>query len=124
MKEDAFVSNLFDEMFKLSNLITAYEKSLKNGSRFNIEALRFSRNATVNLRALQKSLYDRTYEFSGYNTFKVYEPKERVINAPYYQDKIVQLAIHEVLSDIFIQKFINHSYACMVKRGTHAAVNQ
>lgn len=111
-------------MFRLSNLINAYEKSLKNGGRYNIETLKFSRNAMVNLKILQKNLYDRTYKFSGYNTFNVYEPKERIINAPYYQDKIVQLAMHEVLSEKFIPTFISHSYACMADRGTHAAVNQ
>lgn len=118
------MSKLFDEIFRFRNLWTAYEKSLKNGGKYKSETLKFSRNLTVNLKDLQKSLYDRTYKFSGYTQFNVYEPKERVINAPYYKDKIVQLAMHDVLSDMFIPKFINHSYACMKDRGTHRAVDQ
>lgn len=118
------MSNLFNKMFRFNNLWVAYEMSLKNGGKYKLEALKFSKNLVVNLKALQRSLYDKTYKFSGYSRFNVYEPKERIINAPYYKDKIVQLAMHEVLSDIFIPKFINHSYACMKDRGTHRAVNQ
>ena len=123
-RKDAFVSILFNETFKYRNLYTAYRKSLKSDGKYKPEALIFQRNESVNLMRLQRSLYDRTYNFSGYHTFKVYEPKERIINAPHYKDKIVQLALHETITDIFIPKFINHSYACMTDRGTHAAVNQ
>lgn len=102
----------------------AYRNSLGSDGKYKPEALAFQRNESVNLMNLQRSLYNRSYKFSGYITFKVHEPKERVINAPYYKDKIVQLALHETLSEIVIPKFINHSYACMTDRGTHAAVDQ
>lgn len=118
------MSILFNEIFDLNNLEVAYKKSLKGDGKFKPEALIFQRNETVNLMRLQRSMCDRTYTFSGYKRFMVYEPKTRVINAPYYKDKIVQLALNEVITDIFVPKFINHSYACMTDRGTHAAVNQ
>lgn len=115
---------LFDKIFSLENLETAYKQSLKAGGKFKHEALIFQRNETVNLERLRKSLYNRTYRFSGYNTFKVYEPKERVINAPHYKDKIVQLALNHILKDIFVPTFISDSYACMDNRGTHKAVEK
>ena len=101
------MSILFDECFKYTNLYKAYKRALKSDGKYKIEALAFQRNESVNLMNLQKRLYNRTYKFSGYITFEVHEPKRRVINAPHFVDKIVQLAMHEVLSEIFVPKFNN-----------------
>lgn len=118
------MSILFNKIFNYENLEKAYQKSLSEQGKYKIEAMKFQRNETANLRRLQRSLYNGTYKFSGYITFKVFEPKERIINAPYYEDKIVQLALNEVLKDIFVPSFIKESYACMDDRGTHKAVDQ
>lgn len=74
---------------------------------------------TYNLRALEQELLNETYEFSGYCEFIVSEPKERVINAPCYRDKIVQVAINNVLKKVFYPCFIHDSYACIDNKGTH-----
>jgi len=52
----------------------------------------------------------------------VYEPKERVIYAPKYKDKIVQHAVNNVLRDFYEPKFIFDSYACIRGKGNQAAV--
>lgn len=124
IERSACMSILFDKIFNYENLEKAYEKSLSEQGKYKIEAMKFQRNETANLKRLQRSLYNGTYQFSGYTTFKVYEPKERIINAPHYVDKIVQLALNEVLKDIFVPSFIKESYACMDDRGTHKAVDQ
>lgn len=118
------MSILFDEMFSLDNLEKAYKQSLKSDGKFKAEALIFQRNETVNLQRLRDSLYNRTYKFSGYNEFTIYEPKERIINAPHYKDKVVQLAMNNVLKEILVPTFISDSYACMDNRGTHKAVEK
>ena len=84
----------------------------------------FARNETHNLLQIQKDLINQTYEFGDYVTFMVYEPKERIINAPRYRDKIIQLALNEVLKEIYNPVFIYDSYACIDNKGTHAAVDR
>lgn len=121
---DAFVSLLFDQIFNLNNLELAYKKSLEANGKYKKEALQFQRNEVVNLLNLQRLIYERKYKFQGYTSFTVYEPKERVINAPHYRDKIVQLAMNEILKDIFNPSFIRDSYACIEEKGTHKAVEQ
>lgn len=64
------------------------------------------------------------YKFSEYIEFKVYEPKERVINAPCYRDKIVQLAIVNIIKEIYYPCFIHDSYACIDNKGTHKCVER
>lgn len=81
--------------------------------------MNFSRNETYNLNKLRSSLIDETYKFSGYNEFVVYEPKERIINAPFYKDKIIQVAINNVLKEVINPTFIFDSYACIDNKGTH-----
>lgn len=54
----------------------------------------------------------------------VYEPKERVINAPFYRDKIVQLAINNILKGVYQPSFIYDTYSCLDNKGTHACVER
>lgn len=51
-------------------------------------------------------------------------PKERTINAPHYRDKVIQLAINNVLKEIYKPKFIYDSYACIDDKGTHECVKR
>ena len=75
-----------------------------------------------NLKLLE-SLQNLTYRTSEYNTFKIYEPKERVISRlPYYPDRIAQWAIMNVMESIWTSIFIKHTYSCIKERGIHKAV--
>src|SRR5699024_1975251 len=100
-KEVAFMSFLFDEIFGMENLEKAYRNTLREDGKYRNEALIFQRNETVNLMRLQKLMYSGNYKFSSYETFEVFEPKRRVINAPKYQDKIVQAALNIKLNEIY-----------------------
>ena len=117
-------NNLFARITDEENLGKAYRQSLKGGNKYSSEAILFSLDETYNLNNLRQSLVDETYEFSGYTRFKVYEPKERVVDAPHYKDKIVQLAINNVLKEIYQPCFIYDSYASLDNKGTHKCVDR
>lgn len=118
------INKLIDLITDFENLDKAYRKSQSGKSKYRKEALRFVQNETDNLLQLQRELKDGTYKFSGYFEFTVTEPKERVINAPYYRDKIVQLAINNILKDIYAPCFIYDTYACLDGKGTHSCVER
>jgi len=86
--------------------------------------LEFALDETYNLLQLKTEIKEKTYEFSGYITFTVPFPKERVINAPHYRDKIVQISMNNILKEIYKPKFIYDSYACIDSKGTHACVKR
>lgn len=115
---------LFEEIVDIGNLEKAYKQALKGSTKYGFEALEFSINETANLMELRRKLLDGTYQFSGYIRFKVYEPKERIIDAPHFVDKIVQLAINDILKEFFLPTFIYDSYACLDNKGTHKAVER
>lgn len=61
-----------------------------------------------------------TYVTSKYKTFKIYEPKERIIfSLPYYPDRIIHHAIMNILEPIWVNIFIDNTYSCIKGRGIH-----
>lgn len=71
---------------------------------------------------VRRMLVTETYEFQRLNQFKVFEPKERVINCPkHYPDKIILICVYMVLRDYFYSKFVRNTYNCIKGRGIHDA---
>ena len=116
--------SLFEQITDMQNIEKAYNQALKGKNKYNTEAIKFSMNETYNLQQLRQILIDGTYEFDGYINFKVYEPKERIIDAPHFKDKIVQLAVNNVIKQVYQPSFIHDSYACIDDKGTHKAVDR
>lgn len=116
--------DLFNKIIDEENLYKAYKKALKGDGKYNPEAMVFTLDEVYNLEVLRKSLIDETYKFDGYIRIIVYEPKERIVDAPHFKDKIVQLAINNVLKEIYNPCFIFDSYACIDGKGTHDCVDR
>lgn len=75
------------------------------------------------LQKLQKSLIDKTFTTSEYQTRVIHEPKRRLIYIlPYYPDRIVQHAVMNVLRPIWDKVFIHDTYAGIQGKGIHAAI--
>lgn len=116
--------NLFNKIVDKENIKKAYRKALKGKGKYNLEAMEFSMNESANINNLIESLNDETYNFDGYIRFPVFEPKERIVDAPHFKDKIVQLAINNVLKQIYNPTFVFDSYACIDGKGTHKCVDR
>lgn len=115
---------LFEKITDPDNFDQALRKALRGKNQYSWEAMAFMENETYNLEKLRRSVIDGTYKFSGYQRFTVYEPKERAIDAPHFQDKVVQLAISKVLKDIYQPCFIFDSYASIDGKGTHKCADR
>lgn len=117
-------TTLFDKIVDKDNIYKAYKKVLKGKNKYSTEAIEFVIDETYNLKTLRQSLIDETYRFDGYIRFMVYEPKERIIDAPHFKDKIVQLAVNKVLKEVYQPCFIYDSYASLDEKGTHKCVDR
>lgn len=119
------IDEIFNRIINKDNIYEAYNKSLEGDSKYTLSAMEFSEDETYNIRKMVWSLINETYKFDGYYNFKVYEPKERNIDAPIrHKDKVVQLAITQILNEIYDPCFINDNYACIEGKGTHACVDR
>lgn len=118
------MSQLIEDIVSVGNFDVAYEKSQKGKSKYKTDAMLYSLNLTHNLCETRRKLITGEYEFAGYINFRVYEPKEREIHAPHFEDKLIQLAINNVIKRIYQPTFIYDNYACLDNKGTHKAVER
>lgn len=114
------LSNLFDKICTIENIEEADIKARKNkGIRYGI--LKHDLHPEKDNAELLESLLNGTYKTSEYSTFKIYEPKERLIyRLPYYPDRIVHHAIMNIMEPIWKSIFIKQTYSSIKNRGIHA----
>ena len=80
------------------------------------------RNPQANLLRIQEMLVNKTYQTSKYNTFTIYEPKQREIFClPYFPDRIVHHAVMNILEPLFNALFTADTYSCIKGKGIHGA---
>ena len=118
------VNNFFEKEIKFSKMLQAYERASK-GKHYNKEVILFELDLANNLTNILKDIYAQRYKYGEYRQFKIYEPKERIIKALPFRDRVVhQWYVEEFIKKIFVPKFIKDSYACIEGKGVHKAVKQ
>lgn len=116
--------NLYQKIIAEDNLYLAYKKVLLGKNKYSPDAIIFAQDETYDLKALRESLENKTYKHDGYTSFYVYEPKERLIYAPSFKDKVVQIATNNILKQIYFKTFIYDSYGSIDNKGTHKCVDR
>jgi retron-type reverse transcriptase len=79
-------------------------------------------NLEPELVRLRNDLISGSYQPGPYRTFRVHEPKPRLISAAPFRDRVVHHALTRVIEPIFERRFIANSFACRKGRGTHRAL--
>lgn len=114
-------NNLYGSIYSIENLKLADNNARKNKSK-QYGIFLHDKNRVKNIEVLHEELKNKTYKTSTYTTFKIYEPKERIIyRLPYYPDRITHHAIMNVLEPIFKDMFISNTYSCIKGKGILAA---
>ena len=114
--------NLYPKIIELENLLLSARKAQK-GKRFRYNVLDFNYHLESVLIKLQKELSNKSYQPGNYRTFRLTNPKSRLISAAPYRDRVVHHALCNVIAPIFEKTFIYHSYANRVGFGTHRALS-
>ena len=82
----------------------------------------FECNLEDNIFRLQEGLSSQIYQHGGYSTFKIYDPKLRLINKASVCDRLVHQLVFKELCRIFESNFICHSYSSRLSKGSHLAI--
>ena len=111
----------YEELFSFENLLKAHYKA-RLCKRNKKQVVAFELNTGANIIKLQKELLTYNYRIEKYNTFYIYEPKKRRVDALSYRDRIVQ----HVLCDNYIMPYLEKrlifdNSACRVGKGTDFA---
>ena len=118
------IKNCFFEKLTFQKLMEAHSRARKHKTYKN-EVINFELNLENNITNLLNNIKNNKYKIGKYFQFKIYEPKERIINALPYKDRIVhQWYVEEFIKPYIVPKLINTTFACLKDRGTHKAVEE
>lgn len=113
------IGYLKDKICNIDNIYTADDNARKNKKKkYGIE--KHDENRDYENNKLLNDIKDLKYKTSNYSTFKIYEPKERLIyRLPYYPDRITHHAIMNIMEPIWKNIFIKNTYSSIKGRGIH-----
>jgi len=113
---------LFDHIASFENLLGA-AKGAFAGKRFRPEPAMFHYHLETNLLRLGEQLRAGVYRPGEYRAFWIRDPKQRLISAAPYRDRVVHHAVCRVVEPIFDRTFVHESYANRLGKGTHRALD-
>jgi hypothetical protein len=94
----------------------------QQGKRYSNGFLVFQEQAPANLVDIHSRLLNQTWVPEPYRRFVIYEPKQRIIGAPSFADRIVHHSLCSVIEPIMDSTFLPWTFACRRGKGTHAGV--
>ena len=110
------VGNLWEGVIERGNLVLAFHRAAR-GKRRKLEVLRFEENLDENLDELRQALEERSFQVGKFNVFMVYDPKERMIHAARFPERVFHHALMNVCEPELERRSIFHSYACRKGKG-------
>ena len=117
------VGYLKEQIVSLDNLYDAYHKACK-GKHRKLEVLDFAANFDDNIRSLREGLMDGTASIGNYHYFTIRDPKERLICAASFSERIIHHAIINVCQPYFDRTLIDTTYATRKGKGVYAALTK
>lgn len=81
-------------------------------------------HAERELWRLHHELAAGTYRPGPYRSFRIFDPKERLISAAPFRDRVVHHALCAVVAPIWERSFIHDNYANRTGKGAHAAIHR
>lgn len=109
----------YQELCAFEVLYDAYLEARKR-KRKKPATAQYEANVLAYTDRLSHILEAKTYRPGKFETFYVFEPKKRLVQAPAFVDKVVLHAITDnVLYDAITRSFIRDNYASQKRKGTH-----
>ena len=111
------------------DMLTACHKKMKTGKATGVDGVTkemYENNLEANVKNLVERLKKKSYR--PLPARRTYIPKDekskRPLGIPAYEDKLVQMALKQLLDAIYEQDFLDHSYGFRPKRSMHDALKR
>ncbi len=112
-----------DDVASFPNLIEAATKAA-SGKRGRSDVIRFFRDFEKNLNELRKNILESNVSCENLKEFTIFDPKERIIHAPCFNDRVLHHAIMNFAGPVLDRAMVDSSFACRIGKGVHAAIRQ
>ena len=113
--------SLFSKITSWENLVLAARRAAR-AKPMSLAKMAFEFNMERELVCLRKELTKGIYRPGPYRTFIIHDPKERLISAAPYRDRVVHHALCNIIEPLFDRSFLPQNYANRKGRGLHMAV--
>ncbi len=112
---------LYDKICDMENLKLAFWKASK-GKRDCGEVIAFRKRLEENLLKMRGQMLSHQPDLGHYHFFSIREPKERLICAASFPERILHHAVINICNPIFERFVIFDSYACREEKGNRRAI--
>jgi hypothetical protein len=115
--------NLFEQVVDRENLRLAVSKALR-GKRSRSDARQFVAALDEHLDWMRSALVRGDFPLGVYHQFTIFDPKERLITAPCFRERVLHHAVTNVCEPVFERWLIADSFACRRGKGRLAALSR
>ncbi len=110
------VGRLFESVLAYENMREAVHQALR-GKRDRREARDWTSSLDANLERVVAQLSAGTFPFGRFHQFVIFDPKERVITAPCFEERVIHHAIMNVVEPYLDRWLIDDTFACRKGKG-------
>jgi retron-type reverse transcriptase len=114
------VGGLYERILDRENFLVAFHRAAR-GKRHRAEVRDFQKDLPDWLPSIALRLYTGNFQFGRFHQFVIRDPKERIITAPCFEERVVHHAIMNVCEPVLDRWLIDDTFACRVGRGRVAA---
>ena len=115
--------HLMEKIADPDNLRLAYWKA-RRGKEHKPEVVRYRSELDTNLAALRRELLSGDVSTGNYFYFRIHDPKERMICAASFPERVLHHAMMNVCHQVFERFQIYGSYATRPGKGQYAALDR
>jgi hypothetical protein len=102
---------LFDDIVTYDNLRFAVHRALK-GKRHRPEVREWVQDLDANLTRVVEQLHASVFPFGRFHQFVIFDPKQRLITAPCFEERVVHHAVMNVVEPHLERWLIHDTFAC------------
>lgn len=117
------VGRLIEKICDVDNLMLAYYKA-RRGKQEKYTVKVYGDNIVDNILRLRQQILSGDVQVGRYHYFKIYDPKERVICAASFEERVLHHAIINVCKPYFERHFIYDTYATREGKGVYKAIER
>lgn len=112
-----------EEVASPANLREAFLRAAL-GKAHRPEVVDFRQNMDVEITALSRAILSGEAPVGDYYRFRIFDPKERVIHAPCFRERVLHHALIGLCEADFERRLIADSFACRRGKGREAALRR
>ena len=117
------VGYLIEQIADWNNLNLAFYKASRGKSRA-LEVCQYRKSLHENLKKLQEEILSGNVSVGKYKYFKIFDPKERVICAASFDERVLHHAIMNICHPVFEKTLIYDTYATRINKGIYKALGK